>query len=95
MNKDELVRQVADKTGFTIKETKNIIEMTFDSISQALSDGEKVKITGFGTFNTKKRGGFKSKNPITGDTLDIPLYVKPVFEPSKKLKEKVNKINET
>ena len=95
MTKDELVRQIADKTGITIKEAKNIVQITFDSITKSLSSGEKVKISGFGTFSTKKRGAFKTKNPMTGDILDIPEHIKPVFEPSKKLKETVTKSNAT
>lgn len=91
MNKDELVRQVAKKTGLTNKEAKNIIQNTFDIISQSLSDGERVKITGFGTFAIKKRGGFKACNSVTGDLLNVQENIKPIFEPSKKLKEKVNK----
>lgn len=95
MTKDELVRKISDETGLTIKDSKKFVEITFDNIAQSLSKGEKVKITGFGTFDVKKRGGFQTKNPMTGDILDIPQYIKPVFEPSKKLKEKVNKSDET
>lgn len=95
MTKEELARDISNKTGLSIREAKTIVQVTFDSIANALSNDDKVVIAGFGTFNTKKRGGLKAENPATDDILGIPFAVKPVFEPSKKLKEKVNKTNAT
>ncbi len=95
MTKDELIRLMADKRYLSLKESKDVVESIFIAISNALENGEKVKISGFGTFNVKKRAAFKGRHPKTGETLDIPESIQPVFEPSKKLKEKVNKSNAT
>ena len=95
MTKDELVRQVADQTGLTINDTKNIVQTVFDTISDSLSTDEKIKISGFGTFAVKKRAAFKGRHPKTGEILDISESIQPVFEASKQLKEKVNKSNAT
>lgn len=91
MTKDELIRLVSQKNGISIKQSRKIVQTIFDSISSSIVAGDKVKITGFGTFEAKKRSAFRIKHPKSGEVIDIPDSFQPSFEPSKQLKEKVNK----
>lgn len=95
MTKDELARLVADKNQLTIKETKKIVQSVFDCISDSLEMGESVKITGFGSFEVRKRAGFKGRHPKSKEIIDIKAFNQISFESSKQLKEKVNKSNAT
>ena len=55
MNKKELVKEIADKTGFTQKDTETILDSTIKTIEEALKNGNEVKFVGFGTFKKVKR----------------------------------------
>ena len=65
MNKTELIAAVAAKTGITKKDAENIISLTFDTIAQELSKGEKVQVSGFGIFEVKHREARVGRNPHT------------------------------
>ena len=87
MNKKQLVKQLASKFGIKEKEAKVVVETTFDAIVNALEAGEKVQITGFGTFEIKSRGERSGRNPKTGEAVTIPAAKYPAFTASKSLKD--------
>ena len=87
MNKKQLVKQLASKFGIKEKEAKVVVETTFDAIVNALEAGEKVQITGFGTFEVKSRSERAGRNPKTGETVTIPASKYPAFTASKSLKD--------
>ncbi|MBQ9437180.1 MAG: HU family DNA-binding protein, partial [Lachnospiraceae bacterium] len=62
----------------------------FDIISEELKKHEKVQIIGFGTFQTTERAARTGRNPRTGEELNIPASITPVFKAGKTLKEAVN-----
>jgi DNA-binding protein HU-beta len=89
MNKAELVSGVAQKTGFTKKDSEKTINALFDTISEALEKGDKVQVIGFGTFFTrtlKEREGF---NPARKEIVKMPAINIPAFKAGKNLKERI------
>ena len=89
MNKTELIAAVAAKTGLTKKDTEVIVSAAFDTIAQELQKGEKVQISGFGSFEVKDREARVGRNPHTKQAIQIPASKAPVFKAAKTLKDKV------
>ncbi|MDP9729756.1 HU family DNA-binding protein [Alicyclobacillus sp. TC] len=87
MNKADLVNKVADKTGLKKKDAEAAVNSVFESIEEALREGEKVQVIGFGTFETRTRAARSGRNPQTGETIEIPAATVPAFKPGNKLKE--------
>ncbi len=91
MTKAELVDNVADKVNLTKKQTEIIVNILFNSITEALSDGDKVELRGFGSFRIRDRNPREGRNPKTGDTVHIPAKKVPFFKAGKELREMVDK----
>ncbi|MEX1052245.1 MAG: HU family DNA-binding protein [Patescibacteria group bacterium] len=89
MTKAELVAQVAKKAGLTARAAKDSVNTIFSSITQAVKRGEKVVVTGFGTFLVRKRAARKGRNPQTGAEIQIPATKTPGFTAGKSLKRAV------
>lgn len=89
MNKVELIAAVAEKTGITKKEAEMILTAFTDTITEALANGEKVSLVGFGTFETKTRASREGINPRTKEKIIIPASKTPGFKAGKVLKESV------
>jgi integration host factor subunit alpha len=93
MTKADLVDAVFGKVGLSKIESQNIIEMIFETIKQTLVEGESVKVSGFGTFNVKKKNARRGRNPKTGDDLEITPRRVITFRASNQLKDNVEKVN--
>lgn len=91
MNKSELISRVADSTGLTKKAASDAVESVFSAISDALANGEKVTLVGFGTFEVRQRAARRGVNPATGTAIEIPATKVPAFKAGKSLKEAVAK----
>jgi DNA-binding protein HU-beta len=92
LNKQELIAEVAAKSGLTKKDAENAVVCTIGAIEAALVKGEKVQLIGFGTFETRTRKARKGRNPRKPDeVMDIPASTAPVFKAGKALKDAVNK----
>ena len=91
MNKTELVANVADKAGLTKKDAEKAVIAIFDCIENALKEGDKVQLIGFGTFEVKERAARTGRNPRSGEPINIPASKNPVFKAGKALKDSVNK----
>jgi len=89
MNKAELINAVAEAAEVSKKDAENVITATFDAITDALREGEKVQLVGFGSFEVKKRKARVGRNPKTKEAIDIPATTVPVFKAGKVLKETV------
>jgi DNA-binding protein HU-beta len=90
MTKTELIDQIAAESGLTKKDSGKAIDAVFDAITQALSEGEKVQLVGFGSFEARKREARKGRNPQTGAEIEIPAQTLPVFTAGKALKDAVD-----
>lgn len=91
MNKNDLVTIVADKAGLSKSDSASAVDGIFDAISDALGDGEEVRLVGFGTFTVSQRRASEGRNPRTGEKINIPASKQPKFKAGKALKDAVNK----
>ena len=91
MNKTELVAVVAEKSGITKKDAERVVSATFETITAQMMKGEKVQISGFGTFEVKDREARIGRNPHTKEAIEIPATKVPGFKASKTLKDAVAK----
>jgi len=90
MNKSELINKVSDELNITNTDAREVIDCTFNTIFNSLSNKEKVTITGFGSFNLVGRAARKAHNPKTGQEIDVPAKTVVSFISSGKLKKAVN-----
>ncbi|HZK44259.1 MAG TPA: HU family DNA-binding protein [Syntrophomonadaceae bacterium] len=89
MNKTELISEVASKTGMTKKDIEKVVAAFFSTVEGVLTEGEKVQIIGFGTFEVRDRKARKGRNPQTGEEIMIAATRVPAFKAGKALKEAV------
>ena len=89
MNKNELVSAVADAADLPKKDADAAITALVDVITEALKEGEKVQLVGFGTFELRKRSARTGHNPRTQEPMEIGETVVPVFKAGKILKDAV------
>lgn len=89
MNKNELVEKVADTTGTTRAASGAAVDAVFDAITTALRQGERVQLTGFGTFETRDRKARTARNPRTGEPIYVAASKAPAFKAGKALKDAV------
>lgn len=90
MTKADLVEQIADDVALSKKDSEVVVNAVFRCIIDALAEGDKVELRGFGSFRTRKRESRVGRNPKTGDRVDVPDKHVPFFKPGKNLKKLVN-----
>jgi DNA-binding protein HU-beta len=90
MNKSELVDAVASATNGTKGDAQASVDAVIDAITGALQRGEKVSLTGFGTFEVRDRAARTARNPQTGETIQVRASKAPAFKAGKGLKDAVN-----
>lgn len=90
MNKSELVKMLAENHEIPAEESSVIVNLFFDSVRDALLQGDRVEIRGFGSFKVKGYKGYKGRNPKTGDNVEVPPKRLPVFRAGKELKDIIN-----
>lgn len=90
MTKRDLVDAVAEKTELTKKDSEIVVNAILETITDALAEGDRVSIVGFGTFEVRERAARKGINPRTKEPMNIPASKHPAFRAGKRLKEAVN-----
>lgn len=90
MTKSELIEALAKAEGITLKSAEIAINVTFQSMEQALVNSDRLEIRGFGSFKVKDYEGYKGRNPKTGDLIEVASKKLPFFKVGKELKERVN-----
>ena len=91
MNKTQFISAVQKKAGTDAKTADAVVNAAIAVIQASLKKGEKVQVTGFGTFDVRKRGARTGKNPRTGEATVIAASSAPVFKAGKAFKDQVNK----
>lgn len=91
MNKNELVKVVAENTSLTQKDVAYVVDEFFAALNETLVGGEEVALAGFGKFVVKQRAARESINPRTKEVVKVAASKTVAFRPSKTLKEAVNK----
>ncbi len=89
MTKTELIAAVAKKSGLTQKDTDKALAAALDVITCALSKGDKVQLTGFGTFEVREKAAREGRNPRTGAAISVPASKAPAFKAGATLKKAV------
>ncbi|MBT5231346.1 MAG: integration host factor subunit beta [Methylococcales bacterium] len=91
MTKSELIERIANKqTHLAHKDVEDAVKNILDHMSQALADGDRIEIRGFGSFSLHNRPPRVGRNPKTGETVSLPGKKVPHFKPGKELRERVN-----
>lgn len=90
MNKNDLIGTVAETAGLSKGDAASAVEAVFDSITKALSNGDEVRLVGFGTFTVARRKASTGRNPRTGEPMTIKASNQPKFKAGKGLKDSVN-----
>ena len=90
MNKADLVRSIADKTGVTQTLADKVLEAALESVKETLVKGEGIRLAGFATFDVVRTAPRTGRIPKTGETVAIPSRLKVRFTPSESLKKAVN-----
>ena len=91
MNKTELISVTAQNAGIARKDAERIINAAIDVITAALTEGDKVQLSGFGSFEVKDREARVGRNPHTKESIETPATKVPVFKASKALRDTVAK----
>lgn len=89
MNKSELIKAMAERTGLTQGQMDNVLGAFQDVVADALKKGDSVQLVGFGTFEKRERGERKGVNPRTKEAITIPATTVPAFKAGKLFKEAV------
>ncbi len=89
MNKGELVDSIATKASVTKKHADAVLTAAIETIMEAVSEGDKVTLVGFGSFERRERKAREGRNPKTGDKMQIPATLVPAFSAGKLFKDKV------
>ena len=89
MKKKELIAAVASRVGVSQSASQDYLDAVLTEISQALSRGDQVDLSGFGKFEVRHRAARSGRNPQTGETIQIAAKNVPAFKASKALKETV------
>ena len=90
MNKSELVETLSIKNNLTYKKSEQIINLIFDTMSQALIDNDRIEIRGFGSFMVKDYKAYMGRNPKTGEIIQVGEKKLPFFKVGKELRERVD-----
>ena len=90
MTKTDLIQALSKDTGLTIRKAKQVVRTLFSSMANALADGDRVEIRGFGTFKVKNYDGYTGHNPKTGKPIKVKPKKLPFFKCSNELKERVD-----
>ena len=91
MKKTELIAAVAEQSGLSKKDAEKALNATIDTIIKAVAEGDKIQLTGFGTFEQRQRNARTGCDPRTGKTIEIPASKVPAFKAGNAFKEAVNK----
>ena len=91
MNKTELIATVAETSGISKKDAEKAVNATVDTIINAIVNGDKVQLVGFGTFEQRQRNARQGVDPRTGNKIEIAASKVPAFKAGKAFKDAVNK----
>ena len=90
MTKSELIERVSEQLKLPTGKAEQIINCVFDSMVQALQQGEGIEIRGFGSFTVREYKAYEGRNPRTGETVNVAPKRLPFFKVGKDLRERVN-----
>ena len=90
MNKSELIEVVSEKGKMPRKKAEELVELIFDLMTNAMQNGGRIEIRGFGSFVVKDYGAYRGRNPRTGQSIQVKPKKLPFFKVGKELRQKVD-----
>ncbi len=90
MNKTQLIQKIAENGNMTKKDAEVALNAVVAAVADAVAAGEKVQISGFGSFDVKARDARTGRNPKTGEAVEIAASKRVVFTAAQSLKDKIN-----
>jgi len=87
MNKAALIAKIAEKAALNKKQAEAALNAFEETVIEALKEGDKVQLMGFGTFEVRERAAHTGRNPATGEAIEIPASKSPVFKAGKGFKD--------
>ena len=90
MTKSDLARVLATRNDLTLQKSEEILNLFFAEMAEALSEGDRVEIRGFGSFSVREYGSYKGRNPRTGEKLEVKPKKLPFFKASRELLGRLN-----
>jgi integration host factor subunit beta len=94
LNKSDLILKILESEPTLYKKDANkIVDVFFDTISNAITHGERVELRGFGVFDVKQRQARIARNPKNGEAVAVPAKKVPFFRMGKNMKDRINKTN--
>jgi integration host factor subunit beta len=90
MTKSDLVNVVTEKSNLTKKKVETVVNCIFDTMFEALVNGDRIEVRGFGSWYVKHYKSYTGRNPKTGSSVDVPEKKLPFFKVGKELKKRVD-----
>lgn len=90
MNKSELIEKLATKTGLSVVQSEEVVNLIYRKMLETLVGGGRIEIRGFGSFVVKEYGQYEGRNPKTGEKKVVPPKKLPFFKVGKELKERID-----
>ena len=91
MIRSELIQKIADENPHLYqRDVEKIVNTIFDEITNAMANGDRVELRGFGDFSVKKRDSRTGRNPRTGESVDVDEKNVPFFKTGKLLRDRLN-----
>ena len=90
MKKTDLIDVIKEKSGLSKKDAEKALNAALEAIVEGVAAGEKIQLTGFGTFEQRQRNARTGVDPRTGNSIDIPASKVPAFKAGKAFKDIVN-----
>jgi integration host factor subunit beta len=94
MKKSELIDNLADRTKLTHRQAESAVMTIFGEMANAIIDGERIELRGFGSFDVKNYRAYDGRNPSSGAVIAVPKKRLPVFRVGKELKERLRRGDE-
>jgi len=92
MTKKDMAKAIADETGLSHNQAKEIIQQVLDGITETLVTEGRIELRNFGVFEVKKRRPRKARNPRTGEEVDVPARLVVTFKPGLEMAERVSQV---
>lgn len=90
MTRSDLIARIAQKRGLYQRDVERVVGTVFEEVTEALSNGDRVELRGFGAFSVKNRDARTGRNPRTGEAVDVDAKSVPFFKTGKQLRERLN-----
>ena len=87
MTKSELIAEVADRRGITVRKAEEVVNTIFESMAEALGSGDRIEVRGFGSFAIREYQPYTGRNPKTGESITVQPKKLPYFKVGKEIRD--------